>query len=75
MEAPGARASVDDQGEEETCTLHSLAKCHVNGFQTQKFHNEKIDFEQEGTASSLLKCVDDTVSKFFSKETTGNNKN
>jgi len=53
MEVPGGRASVDNQGKEETCTLHSVAKAHVNGFDTGKFHPTKLDFEQSDVTASL----------------------
>ena len=55
LQAPGALASVDDQGNLELCTRFSLAKAVVNGFEENVFTNgPKLDFSQKVIAQILF---------------------
>ena len=54
-QAPGALASVDNQGNLELCTRYSLAKAVVNGFEENIFTNgPKLDFSQNAVAQILV---------------------
>ena len=54
-QAPGALASVDNQGNLEVCTRYSIAKAVVNGFEENKFTNgPKLDFSQDVVAQILV---------------------
>ena len=54
-QAPGALASVDDQGNLEVCTRYSLAKAVVNGFEENSFTTgQKLDFSQNVVAQILV---------------------
>ena len=55
QQAPGALASVDDQGNLEVCTRYSLAKAVVNGFEENSFTTgQKLDFSQNVVAQILV---------------------
>ena len=55
QQAPGALASVDDQGNLEVCTRYSLAKAVVNGFEENTFNTgQKLDFSQNVVAQILV---------------------
>jgi len=62
--APGREARIDNQGISYVCSLFSLAKAHVNGFETKIFHQDKLDFNQDGVTTGLLTVAKDLDAEF-----------
>lgn len=55
-EAPAAPATLSDQKNTPNCTIHSIGKCLVNGFENSKFKPpQKLDFNQDDVIGSLEK--------------------